>query len=163
MAEDSIDPQQHRGTGGAVASSSSSSSASDVTPTRGASAGSAGSAGFSWSTISAAGVSDPINASKATIRRQLRKRLSELSEPQRHAKSVTACSLIAASPEFAAARAVMLSLPMPLEVDTTSLALKCWQAGKTVAVPKVSWDQRRMLPVEITGLQQSSFTTTGPG
>jgi 5-formyltetrahydrofolate cyclo-ligase len=29
-------------------------------------------------------------------------------------------------------------------------------------VPKVSWDQRRMLPVEITSLQ-TSMTTTGPG
>jgi len=39
----------------------------------------------------------------------------------------------------------MLYLAMPLEVETSPLALKCWQAGKTVVVPKVSWDQRRML------------------
>src|SRR5438067_8566511 len=95
---------------------------------------------------------DPINASKATIRRQLRQRLAELSEPQRHSKSLAACSLIAASAEFTAARVVMLYLAMPLEVETSSLALKSWQAGKTVVVPKVSWDQRRMLPIEISSL-----------
>ena len=30
-------------------------------------------------------------------------------------------------------------------------------------VPKVSWDQRRMLPVEISSLNSSSLTVTGPG
>ena len=48
------------------------------------------------------------------------------------------------------------------EVDTASLALRCWQAGKQVVVPKVSWDQRRMLPVEIHSLQ-TGLTSTGPG
>src|SRR5258706_13610369 len=56
----------------------------------------------------------------------------------------------------------MLFLSSPVEIDTASLALKSWQAGKTVVVPKVSWDQRRMLPVEITSLQ-TGLTTTGPG
>jgi 5-formyltetrahydrofolate cyclo-ligase len=57
----------------------------------------------------------------------------------------------------------MLFLSTAHEIETAPLALKCWQAGKTVVVPKVSWDQRRMLPVEISGLQDASFTTTGPG
>jgi len=42
------------------------------------------------------------------------------------------------------------------------LALRCWQTGKTVVVPKVSWDQRRMLPVEITSLAVG-LTTSGLG
>src|SRR5262249_13119017 len=41
--------------------------------------------------------------------------------------------------------------------------IRAWQAGKTVVVPKVSWDQRRMLPVEITSLNTDNLTTTGPG
>ena len=56
----------------------------------------------------------------------------------------------------------MLYLSTPTEVDTSPLALKAWQAGKTVVVPKVSWDQRRMLPVEITSLNDH-MTTSGPG
>ena len=38
-----------------------------------------------------------------------------------------------------------------------------WQAGKTVIVPKVSWDQRRMLPVEITSLNTANMMTSGNG
>ena len=100
--------------------------------------------------------------SKAVIRRQIREKLSRMTEPVRHAKSLAACSLVTASPEFNSARVIMLYLSMPLEVDTSNLALRAWQAGKAVVVPKVSWDQRRMLPVEITTLQ-TGITTTGPG
>jgi 5-formyltetrahydrofolate cyclo-ligase len=99
---------------------------------------------------------------KSEIRRQLRQRLAAMTEADRQAKSLAAISLITASPEFAAAAVVMLYLSGPLELDTAPLALKCWQSGKTVAVPKVSWNQRHMLPVEISSLQ-TSMTTTGPG
>jgi len=47
----------------------------------------------------------------------------------------------------------MFYLSMPNEVDTTSAILYCWQHEKTVAVPKVSWQQRHMIPVEITSLE----------
>jgi 5-formyltetrahydrofolate cyclo-ligase len=101
-------------------------------------------------------------SSKAAVRNHLRGLLAAFSEADRHRKSVAACSLVAASPEFIAARVVMLFLSTPTEIDTAPLALKCWQAGKTVVVPKVSWDQRRMLPVEISTLN-TELTTTGPG
>jgi 5-formyltetrahydrofolate cyclo-ligase len=100
--------------------------------------------------------------SKAAVRNHLRGLLAALSEADRHRKSVIACNLVASSPEFTAARVVMLFLSTPVEIDTAPLALKCWQAGKTVVVPKVSWDQRRMLPVEISSLN-TELTTTGPG
>src|SRR5207237_6488217 len=99
-------------------------------------------------------------SSKSVIRRQLREKLSQMTGAARHAKSVTACSLVVASPEFQSARTIMLYLSMPLEVDTSNLALRAWQAGKSVVVPKVSWDQRRMLPVEISSLA-TGLTTTG--
>jgi 5-formyltetrahydrofolate cyclo-ligase len=99
---------------------------------------------------------------KAALRRMLRDRLAAMSDEARHAKSVAACNFITRSPEFDAAHVVMLYLNTPGEVDTTSIAIKAWQAGKTVVVPKVSWDQRRMLPVEISSLNDN-LTTTGPG
>jgi 5-formyltetrahydrofolate cyclo-ligase len=37
-------------------------------------------------------------------------------------------------------------------VDTAPIILYAWQQGKTVAVPKVSWAQRHMIPVEIQSL-----------
>ena len=101
--------------------------------------------------------------SKAAIRRQLRQTLDSMSESDRHAKSVAACALLANSPEFHIARVVMLYLSTPTEVETSPLVLRAWQAGKTVVVPKVSWDQRRMLPVEITSLSTENLTVTGPG
>jgi len=99
---------------------------------------------------------------KQAVRRQLREILAGMSDEQRHQKSVAACSFAASTLEFDAARVVMLYLSTPTEVDTSALALKCWQAGKTVVVPKVSWDQRRMLPVEISSLNDH-VTTSGPG
>src|SRR5438445_9844033 len=99
---------------------------------------------------------------KAAVRKALRERLAAMSDEQRRAKSTAASALVSGLPEFDQARVVMLFLSMPQEIDTAALALKCWQAGKTVVVPKVSWDQRRMLPVEISSLQ-TTFTMTGPG
>jgi 5-formyltetrahydrofolate cyclo-ligase len=102
------------------------------------------------------------NLNKPVLRRQLREKLAAMSEGVRHQKSIAACSFVASTAEFQAARVVMLYLSMPTEVDTSPLALKAWQAGKTVVVPKVSWDQRRMLPVEISSLTDH-MTTSGPG
>ncbi len=98
---------------------------------------------------------------KAALRKQLREVLQNMGDEKRHAKSATICGLIAATPEFAAAGVIMIYLSNPLEVDTAPLALRAWQAGKTVVAPKVSWDQRRMLPVEISSLHDQ-MTTTGP-
>ena len=99
---------------------------------------------------------------KSTIRRQLRETLAQMTDSQRHIKSVAACSLIIGSAEFQAASVVMVYLSTPTETDPMSIAIKAWKTGKTVVVPKVSWDQRRMLPVEITSMH-TDMTTTGPG
>jgi len=99
---------------------------------------------------------------KSAIRKTLREALDAMSLEIRHQKSQSACSFLIHSPEFAAARVVMLYLSTLHEVDTAPLALRCWQEGKVVVVPKVSWDQRHMLPVEITSLT-TGMTTTGPG
>src|SRR5687768_11147000 len=104
----------------------------------------------------------PENINKSAMRRQLRDALAAMSETARHQKSVAACAFITGSPEFAAAHVVMLYLSTPTEVDTSPIALRAWQQGKTIVVPKVSWDQRRMLPVEISSLNDH-MTTSGPG
>lgn len=104
----------------------------------------------------------PDSLNKQTLRKQLREKLQAMPDDVRHSKSILACSFLASSPEFMAARVVMLYLSTPTEVDTSPLALRAWQAGKTVVVPKVSWNQRRMLPVEISSLADQ-MTTSGPG
>jgi 5-formyltetrahydrofolate cyclo-ligase len=100
---------------------------------------------------------------KTIVRRDLRARLAAMTDVDRHAKSVTIASLVTAMPEWRAARVVMLYLSTPQEVETSPIALRAWQEGKTVVVPKVSWDQRRMLPVEITSLASDTMTLSGPG
>lgn len=102
----------------------------------------------------------PQDSGKTALRGRLRQLLSTMSQADRHAKSLAACSLLCQSPEFAAARIVMLYLSMPHELDTSPLALRCWQQGKTVLVPKVSWEQKRMLAVEITSLNDDMTTNS---
>jgi len=101
-------------------------------------------------------------ASKVVVRQQLREALARLSPQQIHEKSAAACQLVTLSPEFAAARSVMVYLSMAQEVDTAPIALRAWQHGKTVVVPKIHWEGKRILPVEIHSLN-SGITTTGPG
>lgn len=100
--------------------------------------------------------------SKAAIRRMLRDRIDAISAPDKHSRSIAACGWLTRTTDFQNARVVMIYLSTPEEVDTAPLALRCWQAGKTVVAPKVSWDQKRMLPVEISSLQ-TGLTRTGPG
>ena len=102
----------------------------------------------------------PESNNKAVIRRQLREKLDAMSEADRHQKSSAACAMVASSPEFAAASTIMLYLSSPTEVDTTSLALRGWQAGKTICVPRVFMHDKRMLPVEISSLTSSMTTST---
>ncbi len=44
----------------------------------------------------------------------------------------------------------MLYMPLATEVDLTTAAMRCFQAGKTVCVPKVDWNRRDMSAVEVS-------------
>jgi 5-formyltetrahydrofolate cyclo-ligase len=78
----------------------------------------------------------------------MKQRLADLRDEDRHAASLRACGRLAGFDEFAAAQTVMMYMPLVTEVDVTSLALKCFQTGKTVCVPRVDWVKRSMEPVE---------------
>ena len=54
--------------------------------------------------------------------------------------------------EYRAADVIMIYLPLSTEVDAQQLAQRAWADLKRVAAPRVSWDQRRMFPVEISSL-----------
>lgn len=54
----------------------------------------------------------------------------------------------------------MVFLSLPSEPDTTPIVLRAWQDGKRVLAPKVSWNQRRMLPMEIRSLTDDLVTST---
>jgi len=54
----------------------------------------------------------------------------------------------------------MMFLSLPHEVDTSEAILHAWQLGKAVAVPKISWEQRHMIPVRINSLETGFSTGT---
>ena len=54
----------------------------------------------------------------------------------------------------------MVFLSLPNEVDTSPLVLRAWQDRKRVLAPKVSWNQRRMMPVEIRSLTDDLAVST---
>jgi len=95
---------------------------------------------------------------KQTVRKQVRRELASMDEMTRYTRSLAACKHLVRQEEFARADVVMIFLSLPDEVDTSALALAAWQMDKTVAVPKVQWEHRRMMPVEITHLETGMTT-----
>jgi len=78
--------------------------------------------------------------------------MAAISPPQLHERSVHACANLARTPEYARSEIIMVFLSLPVEVDTTPLVLQAWRDRKRVLAPKVSWEQRRMLPIQINSL-----------
>jgi len=98
---------------------------------------------------------------KVELRRELRNRLLGMEPVQRKAKSRKACRNLVATDEFQKASIVMMYLSLPHEVDTSEAILHAWQLGKTVVVPKISWQQRHMIPVRINSLETGFSTEVG--
>ncbi len=90
---------------------------------------------------------------KGQLRLELQKLLLEISAQERAEKSRSACRNLVSTAEFKAASVVMLYLSLPHELDTSEAILSAWQLNKTVAVPKVSWQQRHMIPIQINSLE----------
>jgi len=99
---------------------------------------------------------------KERLRVKLQKCLLEMSEKERSEKSQKACRNLVSTSEFQEASTVMMYLSLPHEVDTSEVVLYAWQLGKTVVVPKISWQQRHMIPVRISSLK-TGFSTEVAG
>ncbi len=89
---------------------------------------------------------------KKALRQELRAKLSAIPPEELQRRSAAACQLLCQQEEYARAQTLMIFLSTPHEVDTQTLALQAWADQKTVLAPRVAWDQRRMLPVEIHSL-----------
>ena len=89
---------------------------------------------------------------KAMMRQRLRGELSELAKPELLARSAAACERLCALEEFDRAQVVMMFLSLPYEVETTSAVSQALASGKTVAVPKVNWNDHVMGAVELKTL-----------
>ncbi len=92
--------------------------------------------------------------SKKDLRTRLKADLAARSADEIHERSRRACNLLVAQPEFERSETVMVFLSLPTEISTAPLVLRAWQEGKRVLAPRVSWEQRRMMPVEIRSLTE---------
>lgn len=90
---------------------------------------------------------------KVQMRTEIKKLLMGLSPEDRIAKSKAACHNFAGTSQYKDSSVIMVFLSLPHEVDTAGIIIDAWQNGKTVAVPKVSWQQRNMIPVELNSLE----------
>ena len=99
---------------------------------------------------------------KAQLRRKLQNCLLAIPSEQRSEKSRKACRNLLSISEFQSASTVMMFLSLPHEADTSEAILHAWQLGKVVAVPKISWQQRHMMPVQIHSLE-TGFSTSSSG
>lgn len=104
-------------------------------------------------------MSDSLVQAKAALRDEMRRELSTLSTEQAAALSQSVCRRILATDAFTNADTIMMYLPLPREVDVSAIALRCFQTGRTVCVPRVDWDRKRMTAIEVrdfeTGLQET--------
>ncbi|HSW44601.1 MAG TPA: 5-formyltetrahydrofolate cyclo-ligase [Phycisphaerae bacterium] len=89
---------------------------------------------------------------KKELRQQLRNLLGKVSPQELHDCSIRACARLAETREYQQAEIIMVFLSLPTEIDTTPLVMRAWRDRKRVLAPKVSWEQRRMLPIEICSL-----------
>ncbi|MEW6198359.1 MAG: 5-formyltetrahydrofolate cyclo-ligase [Planctomycetota bacterium] len=89
---------------------------------------------------------------KRTLRQELRARLRAIPPEVLQQRSAAACRRLCEQDEYRRANTLMIFLSTAHEVDTQPLALDAWANHKTVLAPRVAWDQRRMLPVEIHSL-----------
>lgn len=95
---------------------------------------------------------------KAQLRRTLLNCLVTMPSEQRDEKSRKACRNLVSIEPFQDASTIMMFLSLPHEVDTAEAILHAWQLDKTVAVPKISWEQRHMIPVQINSLETGLST-----
>lgn len=89
---------------------------------------------------------------KRALRQQIRQLLEALPPEELTRRSAAACARLCEQPEYRQADVLMLFLSTPHEVDTSQLAIRAWADQKRVLAPRVTWDQRRMLPIEIQSL-----------
>ncbi len=87
---------------------------------------------------------------KSDIRVDMRATLASLSDQDCRAASAAACSHLTSLEAFHHASTVMLYMPLANEVDLTAAAIRCFQSGKVVCVPRVDWKRREMDAAEVS-------------
>lgn len=98
---------------------------------------------------------------KQELRQKLRHVLDQIPADELATRSLRAAHRLFEQPEYVKAETIMVFLSLPSEIDTSPVVLRAWQDGKRVLAPKVSWTQRRMLPLEIRSLTDDLAVAPG--
>lgn len=93
---------------------------------------------------------ESINRRKAQLRTELRAKLARFTPEDRLARSIAACRRLEQLEVFRLAQTVMIYMSLSNEVDLARLAMRCFQEGKVVCVPRVEWGRRDMSAVAIS-------------
>jgi 5-formyltetrahydrofolate cyclo-ligase len=89
---------------------------------------------------------------KSVLRQDMRARLADNTVERLREASIAACARVIALDAFRTARIVMLYMPLASEIDVTPVALRCFQLAKTVCVPRVDWQRKDMIAIEVNEL-----------
>ncbi len=89
---------------------------------------------------------------KKELRSKLQAVLAAIPSTTLDAQSVEAARRLFAEPEYQRAEILMIYLSLPREADTTPIVLQAWKDIKRVLAPQVSWESKKMIPVEINDL-----------
>jgi 5-formyltetrahydrofolate cyclo-ligase len=98
---------------------------------------------------------------KAQLRQRLRTVLREFDQGAVQQRSADAVERLLGLKQYAGSEVLMTFLSLPSEVETAQIVLQAWQDGKRVLAPRLSWEQRRILPVEIRSLDAMTTNRMG--
>lgn len=96
---------------------------------------------------------------KKELRTRLQAVLAAIPPATREAHAAEAARLLFAEPEYQRAEILMIYLALPSEADTTPIVLQAWKDIKRVLAPQVSWESKKMIPVEINNLDTDIAST----
>lgn len=95
---------------------------------------------------------------KEQLRRIFRQKIAEISPAERSEKSKKACENLISTEMFQKSSIIMFYLAMPQEIDTSAAMNAAWQQKRTVVVPKIFWDKKRMAAVRINSFDEEFST-----
>lgn len=97
---------------------------------------------------------------KKELRQKVRRMLESMPHAEMASKSALAMDHLTGTSEYARSQIIMVYLSLPTEIDTTGVVLRAWQDHKRVLAPRISWEQRRMMPTEIRSLTSDLVETS---
>jgi 5-formyltetrahydrofolate cyclo-ligase len=108
-------------------------------------------------------MTDSLRDAKAELRQQMREHLQAMSEEDRRVASNAACARLVRREAFRHASTMMLYMSVTGEIDATPAAIRAYQLGRTVCVPRFDWDRGWTRVVEVTTFDDHYLETDEHG